>query len=40
MIFKQIYLTHGTITGTTTPGQYGPGSNDNEEFLKKKIFII
>ena len=30
--FKQIYRPiHGTLSGTTTPGQSGPGSNGNEE---------
>ena len=26
-----IWLIDGTLTGTTTPGQSGPVSNDNEE---------
>ena len=33
-MFKKFYLTlDWTITGTTTPAQSGPGSNDNERVL-------
>ena len=33
IVFNQIYLTHGTLTGTTTPVQSGPGSIKNKEEL-------
>ena len=28
-----IWSIHGTLTGTTTPGQSGPGNKNNEEIL-------
>ena len=33
IIYKQIYSTSWTLTCITTPGQSGPGSNDNEEVI-------
>ena len=33
IIFKQIYFTDKTLTGTTPFGQSGPGSNINEGTL-------
>ena len=30
---KQFYLTHKNLSGATTPGQSGPGSDGNEEVL-------
>ena len=34
MIFKQIYfIIDGILSSTTTPGQSGPGSNNNEKLL-------
>ena len=30
IIFKQIYLTYSTLTGTTSLKQGGPGSNGNK----------
>ena len=31
--FSSIYPIDRTLSGATTPGQSGPGSNDNEEVL-------
>ena len=33
VVFKQIYVTYGTLTATTTPAQSGPGSNGNKRVL-------
>ena len=35
--FSSIWLTDRTLSGATTPGQSGPGSDGNEEVLPPKL---
>ena len=37
IVNNSIWLIDGTLIGTTTPGQSGPGSNNNKEILHTSL---